>query len=120
MLFAGGLHLLLAGRISTQVATALEGQRGCRLVLLSCCDLCRHIGHLIQDGELSDDDLSYLFTRNQVVAADWSTRVSDGEWVRILYAGAVGDEGPVNLLGDFQGHDEDVLGGQAVDQAEEQ
>lgn len=46
----------------------------------------RGLARLIQSGRLGEADLAYPFTRNQVVAADWATRVSDGEWVRILYA----------------------------------
>jgi uncharacterized protein YndB with AHSA1/START domain len=44
------------------------------------------LGHLIQEGRLRDQDVEYLFTGNQVVAVDWPHRISDGEWVRLLFA----------------------------------
>jgi uncharacterized protein YndB with AHSA1/START domain len=46
----------------------------------------RGLDRLIRDNKLRDEELSYLFTENQVVAADWPNRASTGEWVRLLYA----------------------------------
>lgn len=50
------------------------------------------LDRLIAERELADKDLSFLYTGNQIVAADYANRVSDGEWVRILYA-----DGEVNF-----------------------
>lgn len=59
----------------------------------------RGLDRLIQTGKVKDQDLSYLFAQNQVLAADWRTRVSDGEWVRLLYAdGEVDVPAPRDLV----------------------
>lgn len=44
------------------------------------------LDRLLRSNVLDEQDLEYLFTQNQVVAADWSGRISEGEWVRILYS----------------------------------
>ncbi len=44
------------------------------------------LDRLILEGRLPDEDLGFYFDENRAVAADWANRVSDGEWVRILYA----------------------------------
>ncbi|WP_323844318.1 SRPBCC family protein [Microbulbifer magnicolonia] len=46
----------------------------------------RGLDKLIQQGKIKEPDLAYLFTDNRVLAADWPQRVSEGEWVRLLYA----------------------------------
>ena len=44
------------------------------------------LDRLIRSNDLTAQDLEYLFTHDRVVAADWSGRISAGEWVRILYS----------------------------------
>jgi uncharacterized protein YndB with AHSA1/START domain len=44
------------------------------------------LDRLIRSNALNQKELDYLFTGNRVVAADWSGRISEGEWVRILYS----------------------------------
>lgn len=46
----------------------------------------RGLDHLIQAGELSEEEVSFGFAQNNVVAADWPNRIASGEWIRLLYA----------------------------------
>lgn len=41
---------------------------------------------LLQADDIPDDEQSFLFTDDRTMAADWAGRISDGEWVRVLYA----------------------------------
>ena len=44
------------------------------------------LARLLDDSAFSVEEMSFNFAENRVVAADWSGRISDGEWVRVLYA----------------------------------
>ncbi|MFC7139940.1 SRPBCC family protein [Halosimplex aquaticum] len=57
----------------------------------------RGLDDLLQSGKLDDDESSFLYTEDRDVAADWVGRISEGEWVRVLYAdGEVDFDAPVS------------------------
>ncbi len=57
------------------------------------------LARLLDEGIFDDEELSYAFDQNRVVAADWSGRISQGEWVRILYAdGELDFDGPPDVV----------------------
>lgn len=44
------------------------------------------LAHALDTKLIPNDERSFLFDENHIVAADWAGRISEGEWVRILYA----------------------------------
>jgi hypothetical protein len=57
------------------------------------------LSRLLDDQAFDDKDLSFAFGANRVIAADWSGRISEGEWVRVLYAdGELDFDGPPDIV----------------------
>jgi uncharacterized protein YndB with AHSA1/START domain len=59
----------------------------------------RGLDRSIQAGKIHENEMRDRFTQSQVIAADWANRISEGEWVRILYAdGEVDFPAPPDLV----------------------
>lgn len=57
------------------------------------------LARMLDARMFSAEEMTFPFDESQIIAADWSGRISQGEWVRILYAdGELDFEGPPDVV----------------------
>ena len=57
------------------------------------------LARLLDTGRLPEAEHAFLFSENRIIAADWAGRISQGEWVRVLYAdGEIDFDGPPSVV----------------------